>query len=227
MGLLDELGGNLGCLRAGRIRRLRREWCDARGLRVGVQHVSAQPRGTEYDDEAMFLDRLDEYLDAGNLHLAQLNGQRRAFLAFDAAGAAVADQSLGVQRAKISARGNVIGSQFETNARRLERPAADHVLQRVVTEQRQMSGTAARSDAGLDRNAEARHTAPRKHIEPRRLRRLEFGQAARLEWQAPQPIGDHHDDLRIVARVQAARQLMHIHTQFLDLELLDCPDRAT
>ena len=50
----------------------------AGGLRIGVVHVAAQPGAAKHDDEAMLLDRLDEHLDAGNLHLAQLDGQRRA-----------------------------------------------------------------------------------------------------------------------------------------------------
>ena len=60
-----------------------------------------------------------------------------------------------------------MGPKLEANSRRLERPAADHVLQRVIPEQRQMSGAAAWRDAGLDRNAEPRHAATRQHIEAR------------------------------------------------------------
>ena len=45
---------------------------DARFLRVGVGHVAAEALGAEHDHEAVFLDRLDEDLDAGDAHLAKL-----------------------------------------------------------------------------------------------------------------------------------------------------------
>ena len=75
----------------------------------------------------MLLDRLDEDLDAGDLHLAELDGQRGALLAGDAAGAAVGDVAGGVERAEIAADGHVVGSQLEAHAGGLQGAAADQV----------------------------------------------------------------------------------------------------
>ena len=70
----------------------------------------------------MLLDRLDENLDAGNLHLPQPDGQRRALFAADAARAAVGDVAGGVERAKVAAGRHVVGRQLEADAGRLQAP---------------------------------------------------------------------------------------------------------
>ena len=52
-------------------------------LRIGVLHVARQARPAKDDDEAMLLHRLDEDLVAGDFDLAQADGQRGAFLAWE------------------------------------------------------------------------------------------------------------------------------------------------
>ena len=81
-GLGDELLGDLGRLLAGRVVGHGVQRRHAGLLRIGVGHVAAQPLAAEDDAEAVFLDRLDEDLDAGDLDLAELDRQRGAFLAW-------------------------------------------------------------------------------------------------------------------------------------------------
>ena len=106
-GLRDELAGDLGGLLAVGVGGDGIERRHAGLLRIGVVHVAAEARAAEDDHEAMLLHRLDEHLDAGNLHLAELDGQRRAFFGGDAAGAAVGDVAGRVERAEVAADGHV------------------------------------------------------------------------------------------------------------------------
>ena len=145
---LGHLGGPLARLVVGH--RVQRR--HARLLRIGVGHVAAEPLAAEDDHEAVLLDRLDEHLDAGNLHLAELDGQRAALFAGDAAGAAVGDVAGGVERAEVAADGHVLRPQLEADAGGLQRPAADQVLDRIVAEQAQVAGSAAGGDARRDRD---------------------------------------------------------------------------
>ena len=108
LGLGDELLGHLGRPLAGVVVGDRVQRRHAGLLRIGVGHVAAEPLAAEDDHEAVLLDRLDEHLDAGDLHLAELDGQRGAFFAGDAAGAAVGDVAGGVERAEVAADGHVL-----------------------------------------------------------------------------------------------------------------------
>ena len=83
---------------------------------------------------------------------AELDGQRAAFLAGDAAGAAVGDVAGGVEGAEIAADGHVLRPQLEAHAGGLQRPAADQVLDRIVAEQAQVSRPAAGRNARGDRD---------------------------------------------------------------------------
>ena len=62
----------------------------------------------------------------------------------------------GVERAEVAAGRHVVSAQLEADARRLERAAADAILERIVAEQPQVPRPAAGRDARLDRNAAAR-----------------------------------------------------------------------
>ncbi len=160
----------------------------------------------------MLFDRLDEHFDARNLDLPQAHGQRSALVAVDAAGATIGDVPLGVERAEVGADRHVVGPEFETNAGRFQGATADHILQRIVAEQAQMPRPAAGRDARLDRNAPAQHATAGQRVEVRRLGRFQFGQTARFERQPAQPVGDEHDNLRIVPLNETARQVVHVHS---------------
>ena len=46
---------------------------NARRLRIGIVNIAAQAGSAKHDHEAVLLHRLDKHLDAGNLHLPQLD----------------------------------------------------------------------------------------------------------------------------------------------------------
>ena len=184
-------------------------------LRVGVVHVPAEPWAAEHDHEAMLLHRLDEHLDAGNLHLAELHRQRCTLFGRDAAGAAVGDVAGRVERAEVGADRDVAFLQVEADAGRLECPAADQVLERIVAEQAQVPRAAAGADARQHRNAAAADADLRQRIEIRRVGRFELGLAARLLRQPAQAVADVHDDLGVVLDVQFAGQILNIHAASL------------
>ena len=209
--LADEFFGDFGGLLAVGIACDRIERRHAGDLRVGVVHVAAQALAAEHDDEAMFLHRFDEDFDAGDLDVAKPDRERRAFFGRDAAGAAVGDVALGVDRAEVGADGDVAVFELEADAGRFERAAADHVLQRVVAEQAEVARAAAGADAGQHRDAAAEDAGFGERVEVRRFGRFQFGQAARLLRQAAEAVGDVHDDLGVVFDVQFASEFMDVH----------------
>ncbi len=83
----------------------------------------------------MLLDRLDKHLDARNLHLAEPDCQRLARFAGDAARAAIGDFPGGVERTEVAADRHIVRAEFKTDARGFQRPAANDILERIVTEQ--------------------------------------------------------------------------------------------
>ena len=194
-GLLDEFARDLGRLFAVGIGGDGVERRDAGALRVGVVHVAAEAFAAEDDHEAMLLHRLDEHLDAGNLHFAELDRQRSALFGGDAAGAAVADVARGVERAEVAADGDVAFLQLEADAGGLERTAADQVLDRVVAEEAQVARSAAGRDAGKTGMLLPQTPRAGERVEIRRFGGFELGQAARLLRQAAKSVADVHDDL--------------------------------
>src|ERR1700733_827541 len=70
----------------------------------------------------------------------------------NSSGAAVGDNSILVERAKIRARGDVAMFQFHSQTERLNDAATDLKFQRVITKKSEMAGTAAGRDAGRDGN---------------------------------------------------------------------------
>ena len=211
-GLADELVGDFGGLLAVGVGGDGVERRHAGDLRVGVVHVALpRPGAAEDDDEAMLLHRLDEDLDAGDLHVAQLDRERRAFFGGDAAGAAVGDVAGGVERAEVGADGDVAFLEREADAGGFERTAADEVLDRVVAEQAEMARAAAGADAGQHGNAAAADADFGERIEVRRVGRFELGEPARLLRQAAEAVGHVHDDLGVVFDVQLAGELVDVH----------------
>ena len=180
-------------------------------LRIGVGHVAAQALAAEDDAETVLLDRLDKDLDAGDLHFAKFDGQRGALLAGNAAGAAVGDVAGRIERDKIATHGNVLGPQLEAHAGRLQGPAADRILQRIVAEQAQVSRAAAGGNAGQNGNRTAQRADLRQGVQVGRLGGLQLGRSARLQRQSAQAVGHQEHDLGVVLDLQFANQLLDFH----------------
>ena len=125
----------------------------AGSLRIGVVYVSLQAFAAEDDHEAMLFYRLNEHFDARHLHRPQPDRNCLALLARNATGAAIGDFAGRVKRAEISASCHVVRPQLEADARRLQCPAANQILERIVAKQPQMPRPAPRTDPRLDRNA--------------------------------------------------------------------------
>jgi hypothetical protein len=79
--------------------------------------------------------------------LREQRAQLLAPLSRNATGAPIGDDSLLVQRTKISARGDIARLQLESKPERFDDAASHFKLKRVVAEQSQMSRTAARRDS--------------------------------------------------------------------------------
>lgn len=147
----------------------------------------------------------------GDFHLAEPDGQRAAFLAGDASGAAVGNVALGVERAEIAADSHVHRSQLEADAGGLQGAAADQVLDRVIAEEGQVSGTAAGGDTRCDRIHAALDPVFCQIVQMRGFGGFQFRRPARLDRQPAQPIGHQHNDFRFVLGLQLANELLNIH----------------
>ena len=85
--LPDKLRGHLRRALALGIDGLGLERWHAGDLGIGIVYVATKPVAAKHDDETVLFYWLDEDLDAGNLDLTELDGQRGALLAADATGA--------------------------------------------------------------------------------------------------------------------------------------------
>ena len=148
----------------------------------------------------------------GIFTVAELHRQRGTFFGRDAAGAAVGDVARRVERAEVAADGHVALFEMEADAGRLQRPAADQVLDRIVAEQAQVAGPAAGADAGKHRNAAAEDADFRQRVEvaacwPSSSSVLPPGCCGR----PPRPSADIHHDFRVVLDVQFAGEVLDVH----------------
>ena len=139
-------------------------------VRIGVRERAFQTSAAKDDDETMFLAGLDDDLRVADFF--DFGGEQRAkFLAGfrrDAAGAAVGDNALFVERAEIGARGHVAVLQFQAQAQRFNHAAAHLKFQRVVAEQPEMPRPAAGRDAGRGGNHAALRGILAQLVEVRR-----------------------------------------------------------
>jgi len=172
----DQLGGFLR-LGAVRVVRLRLGDRQALAVRVGVAQRPGQIGPAKDDDKAVTLARRDD-----DLGVADLFDIRREFgatllakLGLDAAGAAVGDQAVGVERAEVRPGGDVARLQFQAKAKRLNDASADLDFQRVVAEQPEVAGTAAGRDAVRGGDQPALRRVLGQGVEIGRDRRLERG----------------------------------------------------
>ena len=93
--------------------------------------------------------RFDEHL--GVPHFLDLARKQRAkffsHLGRDPPGAPVGDDSIGIERAEIGARGDVARLEVHSQAQRFDHPASDLVLDGIIPEQSQVPRPAAGSDS--------------------------------------------------------------------------------
>lgn len=159
----------------------------------------------------MLLHWLNENLVAWNFCLPHPHRQRRALLRRDSSGAPITDFSRRIQRAKISPRCHIARPHFKSDSRRLERPTANQIFDRVISEQPQMSRAAPRRDSWTDGNARPLHAELRQQIQIRLFCRFQFCFASRRHRQATQAVGHQHDDLGIALNVQFTSEGMRVH----------------
>ncbi len=103
-----------------------------------------------------------------------------------------------VKGREVSARGDVLGPEFEVDPQGGQYAPADPVLKRIVAEQRQMARTAARRDAGTDRFVEAALGLLRQFVKVGRVRGFKRGlTAAARAGQAAHAVHDEHDNFGV------------------------------
>src|SRR5206468_4261786 len=118
----------------------------------GVGQGTFQSPAPKDDHEPMALAGPDD--DLGAADFLDFLGEQPAELltgrGVDSAGAAVGDDAFGIECAEIGARGDIAGVQFQAEPERLDDAATDLKNEGIVAEQAQVSGPAARGDAGRD-----------------------------------------------------------------------------
>ena len=142
----------------------------------------------------MLLDRPDE--DARPRHLDPPEPVSEAFglLGRDPARPTIdADPGL-VDRAEVAARRDVSGLERKVHPERLEHTSPDPVRQGIVPEERQMTGTASRSDPGPHRLVETDNRLPRQLVQVRRQRRLELRPPTRLQREPSEAVQHQKQD---------------------------------
>src|SRR5581483_9473557 len=108
--------------------------------------------------------------------------------------------------AEVAARGDVRRLEVEVDAQRLEHAAPDGVAHRVVAEERQVPGPAARRHAGGDGHRHAADALLRQPVQARDVRLLQL-RAPALVRQTSQAVDDEEQDLRVAGEAQLAEQV--------------------
>ena len=177
---------------------------------IGVGDVGAGGIAAQDHDEAVFADMLDEDLGALDPDLLELWTTARAgSLAIRPARRSVIRPCASTVQ-KLPRAATSFGLQIEVDAERLEHPAADLVLDRIVAEQAEMARPAAGRDAGADRDRQAADIVPDQGIEIRGRGGLELGRAAGLDRQPAEAVGDREHDLAGVAEDERLDQVEHV-----------------
>ncbi len=73
-----------------------------------------------------------------------------------------------------------------------------------------MARAAARRDARFDWDAGPLHTNAGQGVEVGDMGGFQLGFSARLQRQAPQPVGDEHHDFGIIFHMEFAGQFVHV-----------------
>ena len=205
---LARLGGELvddaGHVFRRRVRALRLKRHMALHLRIGVVDAVAQVVAAKDDDETMFADRFDEDLHAGNADGLQFSAHGHAAFRGRPAGSAIGDLAGLVDRAEVAPDGDVAWPNLKVDAQRFQNAPADAIFERIVAEQPEMSGAAARRDARQDGNAQAADAFTYTGVQVRRASRLEFSFAAQFERKSTEAVGHDEDDFAVAGFTQFA-----------------------
>ena len=128
------------------------------------------------------------------------------------AGPAILDDAV-LQGAEVAADGDVLSPDLKVDAERLQDAAADAVFERVVAEQAQVPGPAARRDARQDRQAQPADALAGTGVQVGGAGRFQLGLAAGLQRQPAQAVGDQQDDLGVVGLAEFGDQVVDVHAR--------------
>src|SRR5690606_27221297 len=146
---------------------------------VGVRERSLEALAPEDDHEAVFLAGLDDDLHVTDpADPAEDVAELDALFRGNAAGAAVRDEAGAVEGTEVAADGDVAALEGESQAERLDHPAAHLVPEGIVPEEAEVAGAAARRDAGRDGNHAALRGIPGERVKVRGACGLERGEIA-------------------------------------------------
>jgi glucose-6-phosphate isomerase len=163
----------------------------------------------------VFAHRLYEDLDAGDADGAEKIAHRLAAIGRRTACAAVGNLADGINGAEVSTDSHVPGSDGEVDAESLEDTAADAVLQRIGAEEAEMAGTAARSDSGQDRNAQAAGPLADTGIEVRCAGGFQFGFPPGSSARPPRPSATRKTIFEVLssrmARIRSWRFMLEVY----------------
>ena len=150
-------------------------------------------------------------LHTGQLDILQHGDPLGTFFGGDAPGAPVGNQAIGVNRAEIAAHRHIAGADLQANAGRFQYTAPNLVYQRVVTEQRQVSRTAARRNPARDRDAQPGAAFARQSVQIGRLGGFEFGLSILLARQPTETVHHQQQNLAALSRASSAHQVKVRH----------------
>ncbi len=143
----------------------------------------------------MLLHRLHQHLHAFQADTAQPLAELHAQVGGDAPGPPIGDTALGVHGAEVSPRGDVAGPQLEIDPERLEDPAPHRIAERVVAEEPEMPGSAARGDPGSHVAQQPARGARRQPVQGGDVRGFELALAGARLGQSAQAVERAEHDL--------------------------------
>src|SRR5438552_1380054 len=141
--LIHQLGGVFRRWRVG----FGRHRSNACRLWVGISNVAVQARAAQKQCKTIMLHRLNSQFNTGDGNLLEQLDALFAFFGGNTSRATIRNFAVRIYSTEITANGDITRLDFKTDSGGFQHAASDFVLNRLVTEQTQMSRPAARSDA--------------------------------------------------------------------------------
>ncbi len=159
-----------------RVERVGDEGSDPGVLRVGVGQAGIETGAAQDDEHAVLALVTEVHLDPGTRHrvLESIDDGTRLGVG-DASGAAIRDQTAGVEGGEIPSCGDVAGAQLEVEPGRRQRAAPEFELLGVVSEEPEVTGTGTGGDAGADGLRQPGRALAHEGVEVWRVCLLELG----------------------------------------------------